>query len=74
MGFVALLAHDLYISLEILDSLVEDLSLFASMGGVIVEFVHLIVVHFDITGQIGASAFENVDLLSKLDILHFSLA
>ncbi len=58
LGLIALLAHRFYIHLERLSSILQDSDLLASCWLVIVQFVHLVVVHLNVTSQIDASTFR----------------
>ena len=71
--FISLLAHRLDIEFERLGALLKDSHLLARTGRVVVQLMHLIVVHLDVTRQVRAPALVNTDFFSKLCRLHLEL-
>ena len=54
---------------ETVDPVVENFVLLGVVVGVVVEFVHLVVVHFNVSGKVRAPSFVHTDLLTELSIL-----
>lgn len=71
---VALCTHRLHILLQVHGALLKDLHLLTSRVLVIVELMHFVIVHLDVTCQIGAPSLVNADLFSELRTLHLELA
>lgn len=74
LRFIALLPHRLNVQLERACPILQDSYLLTRCGLVVVEAMHLIVVHFDIASQICTPALVDTRLFTKLGVLHFKLA
>ena len=64
LGLVSLVAHRLDVELERLGTLLKDFNLLSCARLVIVEPMHLIIVHFNVASKIRASAFVHTDFFS----------
>ena len=70
LSLVPLVSHRLAVELERLGALLQDFNLLACARLVIVEPMHLIIVHFNVASEVRASAFVHTDFFSQLCCLH----
>ena len=73
LRFVSTLAEILAVLLKHFDALLQDLVVLGRRGAPGVKLVHLIVVEFNLTCEVLATAFEGAHLILKLVVLQFDL-
>ena len=66
LGLISLLTHRLYIQLKRLGPFLQNLDLLASCRLIVVQSMHLVVVHLHVASQICAFALINAYFLSLL--------
>mmetsp|Transcript_3685 Transcript_3685/g.4934 ORF Transcript_3685/g.4934 Transcript_3685/m.4934 type:complete len:207 (-) Transcript_3685:346-966(-) len=70
MRLVALLPHRLDVALQVGSALLQNAHLLARRRLIVIESVHLVVVHFHIAGQVRAPTLVHADFFPQLRVLH----
>lgn len=72
LGLVSLLSHGLNILHQTLNSLIQNLCLFCRKVVISVKFMHFVVVEFNVTSEVRATALKHADFFPELLVLQLN--